>query len=103
MSKVKSTKSKSVDNTLCFYCNEKLGEESWLIPFDVPYVNIYIHKDCKNKYLSERDEFLKENTARVKEYADKYGRHGVESPKATAPKSKGKSKKKSKKQEKSKK
>lgn len=103
MSKAKVTKTESVDNSLCFYCGEKLTEGYWIIPIDTPYVNIYIHQSCKGKYYSERKTFLKENQTRISEYAEKYGLHGIEPPKLAKAKAKGKTKKKSKKQEKSKK
>jgi hypothetical protein len=60
----------------CFQCgleiDAKLGEKYMMVPIEIPYTNLFFHKETCYRDMKVREkEYLMENSERIYEYANK--------------------------------
>ena len=55
-------------DALCFYCNKLIVGEYYLLGLDIPYVNLWFHKECFKLVLPKLLLYLTENAERCYNY-----------------------------------
>ena len=62
---------------ICFICDEEIlkDERRTMIAIEVPYINLYVHKDCHDKLL-DLSAFLTQNTEKIYNWSIESGKKG---------------------------
>lgn len=57
---------------ICFYCNEPIKDEHRNIPLERPYVNLFMHRDCYDKFNQQDVEiYLNEHIKEIRKYKER--------------------------------
>jgi len=62
-------------NRLCFKCycegkKEKVGIDHFMYAIEIPYMNLFFHRDCYRLVKSVVEEFVKENEKNMLKYRE---------------------------------